>query len=100
MQTHRCYLTSDTTITCWVRDESGKRDLSAYTLSVLLYPYGNATDLGLTLSAIKPATGKAQFIVTAEDATAYLSQGVYRFVLKGVSGSDSETLYSGLLEAV
>lgn len=100
MNTHRAYLGADTPITCWVRDDDGKRDLSAFTLSVLLYPYGTSQDLGLTISATNPATGKATFTVTAEDADAYLCPSVYRFVLKGVDGGDSETLYTGLLEVV
>lgn len=99
MQTHRVSLSSDTLVTCWVRDESGKRDLSDFTLSALIYPYGKNCEL-LTVSAASAVDGKATFTVTAEDAVAYLWPGVFRFVLKGVDGSDSETLYSGLLEAV
>lgn len=100
MNTHRANLGSDTEITCWVRDVDGKRDLSGFTLSVLLYPYGSSTDLGLTIAATSPADGKVLWTMSAADADAYLCAGSYRFVVKGVDGSDSETLYSGLLEAV
>jgi hypothetical protein len=101
MNTHRAYLGTDTTVTCWVRNDSGKRDLSGFdSLGVQFYPYGSATDIGLDLVGTVAATGKATFEVTAANAQAYFTQGIVRFVLKGVDGTDSETLYSGLLEFV
>jgi hypothetical protein len=99
MQTHRASLFSDSLITCWVRDEDGKRDLSAFTLTATIYPYGKAPEI-LTLSATSAEDGKVEFTITAEDATASLCPGLYRFVITGADGGDSETLYSGLLEAV
>lgn len=99
MHTHRISLFSDTAVTCWVRDEDGKRDLSGFTLSAIVYPYGKTTEL-LTVDADSDADGEAVFTVTAANAEAYLWPGVFRFVLKGVDGGDPETLYSGLLEAV
>lgn len=101
MQTHRAYLGTDSAITVWVRDEDGKRVLSGFdSLEVLFYPYGCPTDLGLTVTAANPATGKVTFTITAAQAEAYFSPGSYRYVLKGIDGSDSETLESGLLEVV
>ena len=74
MNTHRAYAGADNTITCWVRDESGNRDLSAETLTVPVYAYGHPCEL-LTLDAAQVATpGKVEFTVTE-------SQGSYHWPL-------------------
>jgi hypothetical protein len=99
MQTHRANLSADTVITCWVRDESGKRDLSAKTLTVTIGPYGFPCVL-LTLDATSPATGKVTFTVTQAAADAYFCPGVYRFSVIGTQSSVDENVYSGLLEVV
>lgn len=101
MHTLRAYLGTDTDLTVYVRNAAGERDLTTFdSLSVLFYPYGSSTDVGLTVTATGNSSGAASFTITSANMDAYLAQDVYRFVLKGVDGSDTETLFTGLLEAV
>ena len=96
MNTHRCYLGAATAITCWVRNDAGRRDLSSPAVAtVYVYPYGSTVE-AFTIAAVTTSLGKITFTVTAADAEAYLTQAPYRFAV--VWGT--EQVYSGLLEAV
>jgi hypothetical protein len=95
VNTHRAYAGSDNTITCWVRDEAGKRDLSAETLTAAVYAYGLPCVL-LTLDASQAEVGKVEFAVTQAAIERYFSPGPYRFAVM----AGEEQVYGGLLEIV
>jgi hypothetical protein len=101
MQTHRAYMGVDTQITCWVRDESGKRDFDGQELTVYLDTYP-ATSGIQTLAASQASPGEddevnpVQFTVESEMAERYLMPGLYRFQVR----ADNEAVYSALLEMV
>lgn len=95
MNTHRAYAGADTVVTCWVRDEAGKRDLTGETLTVPVYAYRMTNEL-LTLDAKQVAVGEVQFTVTDEQAERYLTPGLYRFAVK----AGDSVVYGGLLEVV
>lgn len=95
MNTHRAHMGSTTTLTCWVRDEAGKRDLAGKALTVPVYAYGMGVPL-LTLDATQVATGQVAFDITQPATERYFERGLYRFTVK----ADDEVAYSGLLELV
>lgn len=95
MNTHRAHAGADNTITCWVRNDAGKRDLAGLTLTVPVYAYGIACPL-LTLDATQAAVGKVEFTVSQPAIERYLPPGLYRFAIK--AGED--VVYGGLLEVV
>lgn len=95
MNTHRAYAGADTVVTCWVRDEEGRRDLTGETLTVPVYAYGMPHEL-LTLDAEQVAEGAVRFTVTEEQAERYLTPGLYRFAVK----AGETVVYGGLLEVV
>lgn len=102
MNTHRAYAGADNTITCWVRDEAGNRDLSAETLTVPVYAYGHPCEL-LTLEAAQATEGegiaipgRAEFTVSQAAINRYFPAGPYRFAIK----AGDEVVYGGLLEVV
>ncbi|TWI04811.1 hypothetical protein IP90_00949 [Luteimonas cucumeris] len=99
MNTHRAYMGADNTVTCWVRDEEGKRDLSATDLTVVLGTYP-ATAAVTTLEAAQVVDGSdigpVTFDVEQAMSDRYLSPGLFQFQVK----ADNEVVYSGLLEMV
>lgn len=88
---------ADTAITAWVRDASGKRDMTGETLTVHLFPYGKGTELGASIEATSAEEGKASFTITEGFGDSYLQPGLYRLSVKA---DDTEVIYSGLLEVV
>lgn len=95
MNTHRAYACSENTITCWARDESGTRDLTAEALTVPVYAYGMNCPL-LTLDASQAAGGPVSFVVSQTAIEKYFPAGLYRFAIK----AGDEQVYGGLLEVV
>lgn len=101
MQTHRAYMGVDTNITCWVRDEQGKRDLSGEELFVYLDTYPATAGI-VTLAAEQAVPGEDDvvkpviFTVDAETAERSLMPGLFRFQIR----TADEAVYSGLLEMV
>lgn len=88
MNTHRAHSGATTPITCWVRDDAGKRDVAGVALTVPVYVYGQTSPL-LTLAGTRIAAGQVNFTVTAS-----MSPGLYRFDVK----AGDVVVYSGLLE--
>lgn len=64
MTTHRINRGIDSPVTCYVRTEAGRMDLSSATLSAAICAYGGQHVLG-TLDAIGDAAGKIDFTVPA-----------------------------------
>lgn len=106
MQTFKAYVAYDTPITCHLRDDAGRQDLSALTLTVEVRKYGHAFVLK-TLSASGDATGDATFTVpknlgisSPTDPYDYTDSGslagLYRFDIV----SNGESIYRGILELV
>ena len=98
MNTHRAYLDAATLITCWVRDEAGRKDLSAATLRAYLYPYGSAPEVeSAGIAATGTTLGKVTFTVTAAYGDSNLKPGSYRLSIR--DSADAQ-VYAGLLEVV
>jgi hypothetical protein len=95
VKTHRAWLGADTTITCWVRDDSGKRNLTGAALAVPVFAYGLTVPL-VTLDATSPAVGQVVFTITEQQADKTFSPGLYRFHVE----AKGAVAYSGLLEVV
>ncbi len=96
MNTHRAYMGADNTIACWVRDEAGRRDLTAATLTVDVFAYGVTVPLD-TLEAVQAtAVSPVTFEVTEAFSDASLAPGLYRFMVK----ADDVAVHHGLLEIV
>lgn len=95
MNTHRAHIGTTTAVTCWVRDDAGKRDLSGQPLSVPVYAYGMSVPL-MTLDAAQVATGQIEFTVSQPALERYFAPGLYRFAIK----AGEEQVYGGLLEVV
>lgn len=95
MHTHRANIDADTDVTCWVRNRTGRVDLSAEALTVPVYAYGHECEL-MTLDATGTTEGQATFTVTADQTHRYFPAGLYRFAVK----ADGSVVYAGLLEVV
>ena len=71
----RAYAGADTNLTCWIRDEDGRRDLSEADVSVLVKrPNGYTV---ATLEATGSDEGEVEFEVTADTVSRYLAPGVF-----------------------
>lgn len=95
VNTYRAHYKTDTTLTCWVRDASGKRDLTTATLTVPIYPYGSNHELA-TATATSTVVGKVSVAIPTSLTTARLNPGLYRFAIN----ANGVTVYDGLLEVV
>lgn len=87
---------ADNTVTCWVRDEAGRRDLTAAVLTVKLYAYGVGQEIDTLDAAQASAVSPVTFEVTDTFSDSSLSQGLYRFVIE----AGNVAVYHGLLELV
>lgn len=96
MNTHRAYMGADNTVACWVRDEDGRRDLTAATLTVDLFAYGVQTEITTLPATQATAVSPVTFEVTDAFSDANLGAGLFRFVVK----ADDVVAYNGLLELV
>lgn len=99
MNTHRAYMGADTTVACWVRNESGKRNVSAADLTAVLSNYPSTVTI-LALGAAQVVDGDdigpVTFDIEQTMSDRYLAPGFYRFQIK----ADNEVVYGGLLEMV
>lgn len=98
MNTHRVYMDASTVVTCWVREDAGRTDLSAATLRAYLYPYGSSMEVETAgIAATGTSLGKITFTATLAYGDTNLKPGSYRL---SVRDSSDVPVYAGLLEAV
>ncbi|KAF1692663.1 hypothetical protein [Pseudoxanthomonas koreensis] len=71
----RAYAGADTTLTCWIRDEAGRHDLSGADVTVVVKrPNGYVV---ATLEATGSDQGEVTFEVTADTVSQQLAPGVF-----------------------
>jgi hypothetical protein len=100
VNTSRAYRDADSTVTLWVRDESGKLDWAdADVIRMYFYAYGSATKVeesGVTPVFADAVTGRLTFTITSDYADTNLPRGSYRY---SVVRNDAQVA-DGLLEVV
>ena len=86
------------TLSVWVRDETGRHDLSGATsLTVQLFRYGchdTRTPLATLAATTDDTTGKVTFAIDADTMQRTLPPGLYRFDVI----ADGADVYPALLE--
>lgn len=92
MDTQRAYVDTDTSLTVWLRDESGRIDFTGQQLEVALYAYGVPGVL-TAYDATGSASGAVQWTVPADSG---YGPGLFRYSVT----ADGATVGGGLLEVI
>ena len=93
--THRITRGYDGSVECYVRDDAGKKDLSASTLAVTLRSYQRNCTVA-SADASQSATGLVTFTVTDALMDSKLPETLYRFDV----AADGVPVYEAKLEIV
>ena len=94
--THRAYMGADSPQVAWIRDESGRHDLTQYDDIHVEIKRDTRDRPELAVPATGTAEGKLEFTITAEGAKRRLRAGPYTLF----AISDGQVIYTGLLEVV
>lgn len=93
--THRITRGYDGTVSCYVRDDDGKQDLTGQTLAVTLRSYQRNCTVA-DVDASQSATGLVTFIVSDSLVSAKLPETLYRFDV----AANGAPVYEAILEIV